>query len=80
MQRNLCCSRGISRYYWFVVEATTFCQFSVQLIPPELVHAYPRRMLNIHPALLPSFGGAGMYGQRVHRAVVGSGACCRVQT
>lgn len=47
-----------------------------QLIPPELVRAYPRRMLNIHPALLPSFGGVGMYGQRVHRAVVASGACC----
>ena len=34
----------------------------------------PRRMLNVHPALLPAFGGKGMYGVRVHSAVVASGA------
>ncbi len=44
------------------------------MIPPELVKAFPRAMLNIHPGLLPSFGGKGMYGQRVHQAVVASGA------
>ena len=38
------------------------------------MRAYKRRILNIHPALLPSFGGKGLYGQRVHEAVVRSGA------
>jgi phosphoribosylglycinamide formyltransferase len=46
----------------------------LQLIPAELVRSYKRRMLNIHPGLLPSFGGKGMYGERVHQAVVASGA------
>jgi phosphoribosylglycinamide formyltransferase 1 len=43
-------------------------------IPPAVVRAFHGRMLNIHPALLPSFGGAGMYGERVHTAVIASGA------
>jgi phosphoribosylglycinamide formyltransferase-1 len=42
-------------------------------IPPELIHAYPDRILNIHPALLPKFGGRGMYGNAVHEAVVAAG-------
>ncbi len=46
----------------------------LRLIPPAVVSAYPRRILNIHPALLPDFGGKGMYGQRVHEAVLASGA------
>jgi len=37
---------------------------SLQLIPVELVRAFQRRILNIHPALLPAFGGAGFYGSR----------------
>ena len=45
----------------------------MKLVPPEVVKAYPRAMLNIHPALLPSFGGKGCYGMRVHRAVVDAG-------
>lgn len=40
------------------------------LVPKELVEAFPNRILNIHPALLPSYGGKGMYGDRVHEAVV----------
>ena len=43
-------------------------------VPPEVTRAYRGRMLNVHPALLPEFGGPGMYGERVHRAVVQSGA------
>ncbi len=39
------------------------------LIPPYLVEKYPNRILNIHPALLPKYGGKGMYGMNVHRAV-----------
>lgn len=46
----------------------------LKLIPVELVRAFPRRILNIHPSLLPAFGGAGYYGARVHRAVVATGA------
>lgn len=43
------------------------------LVPPYLVRAYTRRMVNIHPALLPKYGGKGMYGMNVHRAVRASG-------
>jgi phosphoribosylglycinamide formyltransferase-1 len=46
----------------------------LSLIPPHIVAAYPRRMVNIHPALLPRFGGKGMYGLHVHRAVLDAGA------
>ncbi|HEX5520119.1 MAG TPA: phosphoribosylglycinamide formyltransferase [Longimicrobiaceae bacterium] len=47
----------------------------LRLVPHAVVHRYRGRMLNIHPALLPAFGGPGMYGMRVHRAVLASGAC-----
>jgi phosphoribosylglycinamide formyltransferase-1 len=40
------------------------------LVPENLIGAYPNRILNIHPALLPNYGGKGMYGMNVHRAVV----------
>jgi phosphoribosylglycinamide formyltransferase 1 len=43
-------------------------------IPHRIIAAYPNRILNIHPALLPSFGGPGLYGERVHQAVLDSGA------
>jgi phosphoribosylglycinamide formyltransferase/phosphoribosylglycinamide formyltransferase-1 len=43
-------------------------------IPPKVVREYSGRILNIHPALLPGFGGEGMYGARVHEAVIASGA------
>jgi phosphoribosylglycinamide formyltransferase-1 len=46
----------------------------LKLVPAAVVAAYDGRMLNIHPALLPSFGGKGMYGRRVHEAVLASGA------
>lgn len=42
-------------------------------VPEVLLHAYPDKIINIHPALLPKFGGKGMYGDRVHEAVVASG-------
>ena len=44
------------------------------LVPKSLIHEYPRRIINIHPALLPLFGGKGMYGSHVHQAVLASGA------
>lgn len=45
----------------------------LRLVPEPVVAAFRGRMLNIHPALLPSFGGKGMYGARVHRAVLDAG-------
>lgn len=45
----------------------------MKLVPGAVVRAYRGRILNIHPALLPSFGGRGMYGARVHRAVIDAG-------
>jgi len=39
-------------------------------IPGTLIKAYPRRIINIHPALLPKFGGKGMYGHHVHASVM----------
>jgi len=46
----------------------------LKLIPSSVVARYRRRILNIHPALLPSFGGKGMWGHHVHDAVIASGA------
>ena len=43
------------------------------LIPAYLVKAFPNRIVNIHPALLPKYGGKGMYGANVHRAVAANG-------
>ena len=58
------------------------------LIPDNLLRAYPQKIINIHPALLPKYGGKGMYGDRVHKAVVDNkekesgisihGLCCKV--
>ena len=39
-------------------------------VPDNLIRAFPDRIINIHPALLPAYGGQGMYGRRVHEAVV----------
>jgi formyltetrahydrofolate-dependent phosphoribosylglycinamide formyltransferase len=46
----------------------------VKLVPAEVIARYRGRILNVHPALLPAFGGQGMYGRRVHEAVLASGA------
>jgi phosphoribosylglycinamide formyltransferase 1 len=45
----------------------------LQLVPRGVVDRFRGRMINVHPALLPAFGGHGMYGARVHRAVLASG-------
>lgn len=42
----------------------------LKLVPPSLIAAFPHQIINIHPALLPKFGGKGMYGERVHEAVI----------
>lgn len=46
----------------------------LRLVPRPVVAAHRGRIINVHPALLPAFGGPGMYGQRVHRAVLDEGA------
>lgn len=43
------------------------------LVPADLIEYYRGRILNIHPALLPDYGGKGMYGSRVHKAVIMNG-------
>lgn len=43
------------------------------LVPPWLIKQYPQRIINIHPALLPKYGGKGMYGDKVHEAVIAAG-------
>lgn len=45
----------------------------LRLVPAAVISAYRGRIINTHPALLPAFGGKGMYGERVHRAVLASG-------
>ena len=40
------------------------------LIPEYLIEAFPRRIINIHPALLPAYGGKGMFGKKVHQAIL----------
>lgn len=42
-------------------------------LPAELIAAYPKKIINIHPALLPKYGGKGMYGSKVHQAVIAAG-------
>lgn len=46
----------------------------LRILTPSFVDAFAGRIMNIHPALLPAFGGKGMYGDRVHEAVLASGA------
>ncbi|HLH86770.1 MAG TPA: phosphoribosylglycinamide formyltransferase [Thermoplasmataceae archaeon] len=46
----------------------------LKIIPQRVVESFRYRIINLHPSLLPCFGGAGMFGMRVHEAVIGSGA------
>ncbi|MCX6834172.1 MAG: phosphoribosylglycinamide formyltransferase [candidate division Zixibacteria bacterium] len=45
----------------------------LKLLPVEIIRAYPKRIVNIHPGLLPKYGGPGMYGHFVHEAVIAAG-------
>jgi phosphoribosylglycinamide formyltransferase 1 len=45
----------------------------MRLLPPAVLHRWTNRILNIHPSLLPKYGGKGMYGLHVHRAVLAAG-------
>ena len=57
----------------FKIEFIVLAGF-LKLIPNEVVLSFDKRIINIHPALLPSFGGKGMYGINVHKAVFASSA------
>lgn len=46
----------------------------MKLIPPAVIKRFPERIVNIHPGLLPAFGGKGLFGKRVHQAVIEYGA------
>lgn len=63
---------------WRRVLAEAGCDLLVlagylRLVPPDVVESMPGRIINVHPALLPKYGGAGMHGTRVHEAVIASG-------
>lgn len=45
----------------------------LRLIPAALIQAYDRKMINLHPSLLPNYGGKGMHGSNVHKAVIANG-------
>jgi phosphoribosylglycinamide formyltransferase-1 len=45
----------------------------LRMIPAELIRSYPNKMINLHPSLLPKFGGKGMFGANVHKAVLQAG-------
>ena len=64
------CRLGVLRKYQ--IDFIVLAGFLLR-IPDALLHAYPDKIINIHPALLPKFGGKGMYGDRVHEAVVMAG-------
>ena len=44
----------------------------LKIIPSDVIHAYKNKIINIHPSLLPKFGGKGFYGMKVHKAVIDS--------
>ena len=56
----------------YAVSAIVLAGFLL-MVPPFLIARYPGRIINIHPSLLPKFGGRGMYGHHVHKAVVAAG-------
>ncbi len=65
-------SEIISLFREMEIELIVLAGF-LKLIPKEFIKSFQNKIINIHPALLPSYGGAGMYGMNVHRAVFNSG-------
>lgn len=63
----------LERLYKAEIDLICLAGFT-RILPSRLLAAFPQRVINIHPSLLPAFGGKGMYGMRVHRAVLASGA------
>jgi formyltetrahydrofolate-dependent phosphoribosylglycinamide formyltransferase len=66
------------RYGERLAEALIGCEWLclagfLRILPAEVLAQFPNRVLNIHPSLLPKFGGKGMYGHHVHEAVIAAG-------
>jgi phosphoribosylglycinamide formyltransferase-1 len=59
----------VAQLQFFNIDFVVLAGF-LWLVPDYLIAAYPGRIVNIHPALLPAYGGKGMYGMKVHEAVV----------
>jgi phosphoribosylglycinamide formyltransferase-1 len=83
--KKLCLDEGIAfdSFTQKTIEALELIQFCenhktnwiilagfLKKVPEELVHHFPNKIINLHPALLPKFGGKGMYGMHVHNAVI----------
>jgi phosphoribosylglycinamide formyltransferase-1 len=83
--KKLCLDEGIAfdLFTQKTIEALELIQFCenhktnwiilagfLKKVPEELVHHFPNKIINLHPALLPKFGGKGMYGMNVHNAVI----------
>ncbi|CAA9256228.1 MAG: Phosphoribosylglycinamide formyltransferase [uncultured Cytophagales bacterium] len=62
----------VAQLQFFNIDFVVLAGF-LWLVPESLIAAYPDRIVNIHPALLPAYGGKGMYGMKVHEAVVAAG-------
>lgn len=76
--RVVCLSREYPNYPTELIKALSGCSLIclagyMNLLPTEVLKAHPRSVLNIHPSLLPKYGGKGMYGLRVHQAVIDAG-------
>jgi len=65
--------RLIELYREYAIDLIVLAGY-LKMIPANLIAVFRNRMINIHPALLPGFGGKGMYGRKVHEAVLASGA------
>lgn len=70
--RTTMCSKMAKALHEKNVELVCLAGYMLKL-EPCMVRSFPNRILNIHPALLPKFGGQGMYGKRVHEAVIAAG-------
>jgi len=71
-RRSELSDRILKRVREYHADALVLAGF-LSILEGELIAAYSGRMINLHPALLPKFGGAGMYGDRVHQAVLAAG-------
>ncbi len=68
----LLCEKMLCRLREEQIDLVVLAGF-LAILTPEFVAAYPRRILNIHPSLLPKYGGRGFYGLHVHEAVLAAG-------
>lgn len=71
-RRAAALSRRISEAIPSEVSLVVLAGF-LSILEEPMLSRFPRRIINLHPALLPGYGGAGMYGERVHRAVIAAG-------